>query len=64
MFQVWLKDLLAGVRQAEPAASRLGGDDASDWEEVPMFGIRRREFITLLGDTRSTHFIGIYLTEI
>src|SRR5258706_396221 len=42
------KDLLVGLRQAEGAASRLG-HRSDDWRESPMLGIRRREFITLLG---------------
>jgi putative tryptophan/tyrosine transport system substrate-binding protein len=56
--QVWPKDLPADLRQAECAANRasivvrrleLRCRHQMTGEELPMFGIKRREFISLLG---------------
>src|SRR5258708_33157357 len=50
--QVWPKDLPAALRQAECAVNRASGAVAmtpDDRGGSSMFGMRRREFITLLG---------------
>src|SRR5262245_48956911 len=51
--QVCPKDLASDLREAERAVSRPTGG-ARRLEDHPMFSIRRRQFITLLGSAVAT----------